>query len=172
MSKAVFTYGRFNPPTIGHKAMIENLLKYARKKRATPVIVITHTQNKKKNPLTVDEKVKYMTKMFPTVRIMHTTKEEPTPAFITKRLIKNGFDEIFMMVGSDRVKAFKKFMNIPVESGGMRDPNANNATGMSATKVRNAAKRGNYNFVRSAMNNSITDQDVRNIMKKIQNRIK
>lgn len=46
--KAIFVYGRFNPPTRGHKAMIDKLIANAKKMGADPYVVVTHTQNKRK----------------------------------------------------------------------------------------------------------------------------
>ena len=63
MSRAVFTFGRFNPPTIGHEKLIQAVAKQAG--RDDYLIFTSHSLDKKKNPLKSDVKVKYMKLMFP-----------------------------------------------------------------------------------------------------------
>jgi len=149
--KAIFVYGRFNPPTRGHKAMINKLLTNAKKMKADPFIVVTHTQNKKKNPLTPDEKRAIIEKLYPGVPVLATSKAQPSPTYIVNKLKKNNYTNISMMVGSNRLNSFG-WVGIPVRSGGMRDPNANNVSGFSATKAREAAVKGNLNTFKKIVN--------------------
>ena len=140
--KAIFTYGRLNPPTIGHKVMIDNLIKEARKIKADPYIVITHTQNKKKNPLSVDEKMMLIARMYPGVPILATSKQEPNPQYIVAKLKNKGYTNMSMMVGSNRLNQFN-WVGVPIVSGGVRNANTNKPTGVSATEARKAAVKGN-----------------------------
>lgn len=172
-NKAIFTYGRMNPPTIGHRKLIKAMLKKAKETGATPFIVITHTQNKKKNPLKVAEKTAILERMFPNIEIMYTSSAEPNPNFIAARLDKRGFKDVKMMVGSDQVNAFRKFVKVPILSGGVRDPNANSVSAMSATKLRNAAKKDppNWNTFRGGINKSLTNSEARDLMDLIRGRL-
>ena len=149
--KAIFVFGRFNPPTRGHKAMINKLLTNANNMGADPFIVVTHTQNKKKNPLTPDEKRAIIEKLYPGVPVLATSKSEPSPTYIINKLKKNNYTNISMMVGSNRIKSFG-WVGVPVLSGGMRDPNANNVSGFSATNAREAAVKGNLNTFKKIVN--------------------
>ena len=70
------------------------------------------------------------------------------------------YDNLVMIVGSDRVADFKKLLNkyngvdsthgyykykdIQIVNAGKRDPDAEGATGMSASKMRAAAMSGDY----------------------------
>lgn len=164
--KAIFTYGRFNPPTIGHKAMIQKLVRNARNMGADPFIVVTHTQNKKKNPLTAAEKVKILEKMFPGVPVLATSKQEPSPKYIIQKLRNKNYNKIAMMVGSDRLKSFN-WVGVPIISGGVRDPNANNATGMSASKARKTAMTGNL----KKFSKMVNVNNPKNLMDTIINRL-
>lgn len=172
-NKAIFTYGRMNPPTIGHRKLIKAMLKKARETGATPFIVITHTQNKKKNPLKVAEKTAILERMFPNIEIMHTSPTESNPNFIAARLAKRNFKNVKMMVGSDQVDAFRKFVKVPILSGGVRDPNANSVSAMSATKLRNAAKKDppNWNTFRGGINKSLSNSETRSLMDLIRGRL-
>ena len=64
MKRVVVAWGRFNPPTIGHKKLIDAVAKIAG--QDDYFIYPTHTNKKPKDPLPSDLKVEYMKKMFPT----------------------------------------------------------------------------------------------------------
>ena len=172
-NKAIFTYGRMNPPTIGHRKLIKAMLKKAKDTGATPFIVITHTQNKKKNPLKVAEKTAILERMFPKIEIMHTSSTESNPNFIAARLVKRDFKNIKMMVGSDQVNTFNKFVKVPVLSGGVRDPNSNGVSAMSATKLRSAAKKDppNWKTFRGGINKSLSNAEAMDLMDLIRGRL-
>jgi len=150
-----FTFGRFNPPTIGH----EKLINKVKSVRADDYrIYLSRSEDPKKNPLSPRQKLAYMKKMFPSHarNIMINTTNMILD--ICTELYKQGYKEISMVVGSDRVREFdtiiKKyndvksrhgyynFEKINIVSAGERDPDAEGATGMSASKMRAAAAKG------------------------------
>ena len=150
-----FTFGRFNPPTIGH----EKLINKVKSVRADDYrIYLSRSEDPKKNPLSPRQKLAYMKKMFPSHarNIMINTTNMILD--ICTELYKQGYTEISMVVGSDRVREFdtiiKKyndvksrhgyynFEKINIVSAGERDPDAEGATGMSASKMRAAAAKG------------------------------
>jgi len=123
----VFTYGRFNPPHLGHKMMIEEMLKMNKK----VVVVVSHSQNKNKNPLSVSDKVKILKTWFPNLDIRASSRN----ASIAK--IAENFDEdSVMIVGENRSNAFKF---IPVKKRIVSRPPGT----PSATKAREAARKDN-----------------------------
>jgi hypothetical protein len=152
---AVFTFGRFNPPTIGHEKLI-------RKVAQTPgdfkYVYLSKSQDVKKNPLTVTQKIQYMRRMFPQHRSMFRIPASNMILDVATELYNKGYKNINMVVGSDRVQEFKTilnkynnvksrhgfydFLDIKVTSAGERDPDAEGATGMSASKMRNAVSQG------------------------------
>jgi cytidyltransferase-like protein len=149
MSRVVFTFGRFNPPTIGHQKLIEAVAKQA--SRDDYMIFTSHSYDKKKNPLKSDTKVEWMKLMFPTHagKIQYDTSIK-TPINVLQHL-QGTYTDIVMVVGSDRVSSFESmlhkyngveytFKTIEVVSAGERDPDADGAAGMSASKMREAAK--------------------------------
>ena len=167
MPKAIFAYGRMNPPTRGHKALINTLLLKAKDEGATPFIVVTHTQNKKKNPLNVNRKSEILKLMFPGVEILSTSKSEPSPIGIVKKLRDRGFNNVQMMVGSNRVGQFG-FVGIPVLSGGQRNMTSSvGLAGVKATYAREAAKAGNFNLFKSYMNERLNNNTIRQIMSNV-----
>lgn len=144
----VFTYGRFNPPHLGHKMMIEEMLKLGKK----VVVVVSHSQDKKKNPLSVNDKVRILKTWFPKVDIRASSKNRSIA-----KIAENFSADSVMVVGEDRAKAFNF---IPVQKKPMSRP----PSAPSATKARAAAVRGNL----SAFKN-LTGYNSPNIIKKIAN---
>ena len=57
-----FTFGRFNPPTTGHEKLVKKLMSVG---KGTEVLLFSsHSNDKRKNPLTHKDKVKYLKKFF------------------------------------------------------------------------------------------------------------
>jgi hypothetical protein len=150
-----FTFGRFNPPTTGHEKLIQKVKSVS---ADNYIIYLSRSEDPKKNPLSARQKLDYMKKMFP----QHAKNIEINTSNmildIVTKLYKQGYTEINMVVGSDRVREFdtilKKyndvksrhgyynFDKINVVSAGERDPDAEGTMGMSASKMRSAAERG------------------------------
>lgn len=153
-----FTFGRFNPPTIGHEKLLEAVAKAASGSKY--YVFASQSQDAKKNPLDYETKVKFMRKMFPRhARNILLDKNARNVFDILVRLHNEGFNTVNMVVGSDRVKQFEKltkqyngvkarhgfydFEEINIISAGERDPDAEGVTGMSASKMRSAAQDNN-----------------------------
>jgi len=147
----VFTFGRMNPPTIGHKAVVDKVEELAKENKAKSSIVLTHSQDPEKNPLTPEQKKKHAGRMFPNSNILTTDKSAPNIIAQVKKFEEAGHDHLILVVGSDRVDEMKKlldsyngkefhFKKIDVVSAGERDPDSEDETqGMSATKMRSHA---------------------------------
>jgi nicotinic acid mononucleotide adenylyltransferase len=155
VKKAYFTFGRFQPPTLGHRLLAEGIAAAAARDGADAYIFASSSQDKKKNPLNVATKVGWMKRVFSGVpiRIIDTTEQEvrTIPKAIGK-LIDSGYpiENIKMFVGSDRVDEFKRFVPKEVQIvavGEVRNESRTNLAGMSGTKIRTAALAGNFNTV-------------------------
>ena len=156
---AVFTFGRFNPPTTGHEKLINALDKQV-VAGAKMYVYPSHSQNAKKDPLPHGRKVAYMKKMFPKYAKNITVSRARNVFEIAVELFNKGHKAIIMVVGSDRVAEFDKLLNtyngveakhgyygfddIKVLSAGERDPDAEGVTGMSASKMRAAAAKNDF----------------------------
>ena len=143
-TRAYFTFGRFQPPTLGHRVLAETL---NGKTDGDPYIFVSSSQDPVKNPLDVHTKVSWMKYMFrdlTNVRIINTTVCEcrSVPAVVNK-LKEAGYTRITMIVGSDREGEFGFLKDVEFEeAGAARNNAAAGATGMSGTKMRAAAVRG------------------------------
>jgi len=169
---AVVTFGRMNPPTIGHQKLVDKV-------KSIPgdhFVFLSQTQNPKKDPLDFHTKLKFAQAFFPDVTIGSESVRTPIDAL--KKLDELGYDNIMFVVGSDRLKGFEflhkyngkeyNFNNIEIVSAGERDPDADGAEGMSASKMREAAATGNFEaFVQGVPNKKLAEkmyQAVRNGM--------
>ena len=145
---AVFTFGRFNPPTTGHELLINKVKEYAAGNDY--YVFPSHTvDNKGKNPLSPEDKVGFMKEMFPNhaSSIVYDTEIKDAIKAL-KWLEAKGYTDAIFAVGSDRVPAFQfikkyngkdyKMNTIDIKSAGTRDPDADGVAGMSASKMRKA----------------------------------
>ena len=164
-----FTFGRFNRPTIGHEKLINKVARADRNYK----IYISRSEDSKKNPLSVRDKLKYMKQMFPQYARNIEINTTNMILDIVTRLYKQGYNAIKMVVGSDRVREFdnilKKyndiksrhghynFKNIDVISAGERDPDADGASGMSASKMRDAAQKGDIKTFKRGLPSQFRD---------------
>ena len=154
MSRATFTFGRFNPPTeAGHGKLVSAVQSHAEESGGTHYIFPSHTQDSKKNPLSHGEKASALRKLFPDANVVSNSKVK-TAIDAMKHLESKGHTHVTMVVGSDRVKEFHTLLNkyrtkefpgikkVEVKSAGQRDPDAEGAEGMSASKLRGLVKAG------------------------------
>jgi len=167
-NKLVFAFGRFNPPTVGHGKLMSKVITEARKNNANHIVYASASTDKRSNPLDVKTKVKFMKKMFPANKIQAAGGTQRTFMEILK-FYNRMYGHIIMIAGSDRVSEFQKladkyngkeydYKSIKLVSSGERDPDAEGITGMSASKMREMAKNGDYkNFVKGVPNLSDAD---------------
>lgn len=144
---AVFTFGRFNPPTTGHQRLVDKI-------KTIPgdhYIFLSHTTNNKTDPLTFQVKKRFVEVFFENVTVGDT--ECRTIIQVLQKLESLGYKKVTMVVGSDRVDSFTEllakyntveytFTETLVESAGVRDPDGGGLDAVSASKQRDAVLRG------------------------------
>jgi len=168
-----FTFGRLNPPTVGHGKLLDSVARVA---SGGPYrIYVSQSQDAKKNPLDYRTKVKYIRKMFPKhARSVIMDKDIKNIFDILVKLYEEGYTQVNMVVGSDRVGQFEKltsmyngkkarhgFYNfqggVNVISAGERDPDAEGVSGMSASKLRQAASANDLQTFMKGMPSGFKD---------------
>jgi len=173
----VFAFGRFNPPTMGHELLVKAVKKLAGQRNADHVIYASRSQDAKKNPLSIEKKIKYLKLMFKNTNFAAANDQERTFIEAAKALNKK-YKNIIMIAGSDRIAEFNRLLNtyngkefnfdtIEVLSAGERDPDADDATGMSASKMRNLAVKGSYVEFKKGLPSSVRDIDGKRLMNDI-----
>jgi len=171
-NEAVFTFGRFNPPTTGHEKLIKKLSTVNSK--ADYFVFASSSNDPKKNPLDYVSKVKFMRKMFPKhARNIILDKKIRNVFDVMVFLFDKGYIKATMVVGSDRVAEFDKIINkyngvkgrhgfynfetLNVVSAGDRDPDSDEVSGMSASKMRAAAEANDFEMFQKGLPKAFKD---------------
>lgn len=179
-----FTFGRMNPPTIGHEKLLNTLA--AKAGRNPYRVYLSQSQDKNKNPLSYMDKIKVARKMFPKhARQILINKKVKNVMDIATALYDEGFKRIVMVVGSDRIREFDILLNkyngqkarhgfynfekITILSAGERDPDADDVSGMSASKMRAAAKANDFTAFSQGLSKAMSNSDSKKLFNDIRN---
>lgn len=177
-----FTFGRMNPPTIGHGKLLDKL--NSASGRNPYKVFLSQSTDPKKNPLTYPQKVKHVRKMFPShARNVMMNKKIKTVFDAAVNLYDQGYKKITMVVGSDRVQEFQTLLNkyngvkgrhgfynfekIGVVSAGERDPDAEGVEGMSASKQRANAANNDFTTFSQGVPKSMSNKDAKQLFNDI-----
>ena len=177
-----FTFGRMNPPTIGHEKLMNELAKKSGKNSYK--VFLSQSQDKKKNPLPYQEKVKMVRKFFPKhARQVMLDKKIKNVFDVATRLFNEGYKNLTMVVGSDRVTEFNTLLNkyngvkgrhglynfnrINTISAGDRDPDADDVTGMSASKMRKVAAEGNFSQFTQGLPRNVSNAEAKRVYNQV-----
>lgn len=158
--KAVITFGRMNPPTLGHQKLFDKILSVAQEENAKPFVFLSSSQDKKKNPLSFQEKVKIVKAGYkPIAKFISNDSNIRNIFQAIQSLIDKGYTDITLVVGDDRVDEFNKvvgrYINIDhkdslnldrfkVVSAGSRNPDSIGVTGISASQVRSFVMKNDF----------------------------
>lgn len=182
LKPVVMAFGRMNPPTVGHEKLVNKVKEIADQHSAPHHIILSHSQDSKKNPLAVDQKVEHARNAFPNTNIEAASKSMPTFLHHAKRLSDAGHRHLIMVAGSDRVEEYKRLLNqyngkpgqhhfdkIEVKSAGQRDPDAEGTEGMSASKMREHATNNNFGEFRRGLPAAMKDHHAKKLFKDVRN---
>jgi len=172
---ASFAVGRFQPPTIGHALMIQEVMK---SRGDAFIFVSSATTPKSSNPLTAAQKIAALEKMFPSgVTFVDTSECDPKcggPVQANNYLREQGYTDITLLAGSDRAESFgpdapmwesgKKHDIPPPKFKALTRTEGSGAAAMSGTKARKLARDGDYEgFANAVRVGSIDDAAIRKL---------
>ena len=177
-----FTFGRMNPPTTGHEKLMNELSKKSGNNSYR--VYLSQSTDKKKNPLDFKYKVKTVRKFFPKhARSVMLNKKVKTVFDAVTEMYNDGFKNVTMVVGSDRINEFttllKKyngvkgrhglynFNKINVISAGDRDPDADDTSGMSASKMRTLANEGDFIQFSQGLPRNVSNADAKKVYNEV-----
>jgi len=180
--KVVFTFGRFNPPTTGHEKLIDELAKKSGKHSYR--VYLSQSKDNKKNPLDFKYKVKTVRKFFPKhARQVMLNRNVKNVFDAVTEIYNDGYKNVSMVVGSDRVNEFKTLLNkyngkkgrhglynfskINVISAGDRDPDADDVSGMSASKMRKLASDGDFTQFSQGLPRSVSNNEAKKVYNEV-----
>ena len=175
----VITFGRFNPPTVGHEKLLKSAASEASRLGYDLKIYPSRSVDAKKNPLQPGAKIEYMKKMFPDYE--ESIKDDPNARTIFDVLeacFNLGYKAVTIVVGQDRLSEFQSlaqkyngdlydFEDLQVISGGARDPDSEGIEGMSASKMRDAVAKDDFKAFAKGIPN-IGNMEKKNLFNLIQ----
>ena len=175
--KVVFAFGRFQPPGKNHGLVFAAVKHLATAQGADHIIYASRSQDKKSNPLPVDRKVYWLNRMFPKTNFVGADDSIRTFIEAAKHLNKK-YKNLVMVAGSDRVSEFQtlldkyngkefNFDTIEVVSAGERDPDSEGTSGMSGTKMRDAAKNSDVKSFKRGLPSTVTTIDAKRLMNEL-----
>ena len=167
MPKVVFCFGRMNPPTLGHKRLMQTTVDLG---GDNAFIFLSSTVDNAENPLDPQTKAEFIKKIYPAYadRIVSVGTFK-TPIDAANYLYEKGFRNMTFVGGSDRIgtgpKSIEKLLNswnsglvrttdfargpkgrehvvLDFASSGERDPDSKGVEGISGSKAREAAVAG------------------------------
>ena len=175
---ASFAVGRFQPPTIGHALMIQEVMK---SKGDAFIFVSSASTPKSSNPLTAAQKIAALEKMFPKgVTFVDTSECDPKcggPVAANNYLRERGYTDITLLAGSDRAETFgpdapmwESVKVPPPKFKALTRTEGTGATAMSGTKARKLARDGDYEgFANAVRVGAIDDAAIRKLYTAIRN---
>jgi len=173
-----FTFGRMNPPTIGHGKLMNTM---SAKAGSNPYkVYLSQSSDARKNPLTYEQKIKHSRKMYPKhARSIIKDKKLRNVFEVASSLYDQGFNRVTMVVGADRITEFETLLNkyngkkgrhgfynfekINIVSAGDRDPDAEGVEGMSASKQRENAKKNDFTTFSQGVPSSMNNRDAKKL---------
>jgi len=159
-----FCFGRMNPPTIGHKQVLDTMKSQGGDMR----IFVSQTQDKKKNPLDYATKIKFIKEMFPEYAddIVDNAGLN-TIGKVASYLHEQGYNSATFVAGSDRLEDMKNLLTqyngvegkahgfydfevLDFVSSGEREDGAEGVAGVSASGARLAAANNDFTAFKEA----------------------
>lgn len=173
-NKVVVAFGAFQPPTSIHEHLVKAVKRVA-ESTADYAIYASANEDKKYNPLTVDRKVYFLSRMFPGTNFQETT--EQTIVGLAKKLNEK-YKNLVVVVGEDKVadteKQLKKangkeftFESIKVVSTGSKDPDSDLSSGVSGLRMCESAKAGKFEDFKKGLPHTLTEHDSRRLMNEV-----
>lgn len=150
MSTIYFTYGRFNPPTIGHKFLFDTLSKGP----GDHLIAVSRSQSTKKDPLPSAIKMGILQELFPKNNFEAATEDCPDFIAFIRRL-NYEYDHLRMFCGQDRLEVYDRvvhqyngidynFKSIQVKSIGNRLDEGTDLQQASSSLMREAVRDDDF----------------------------
>jgi hypothetical protein len=167
MDKAAFCFGRMNPPTIGHKKLMQSTIAVG---GANSYIFVSSKTDSKTDPLDPEVKKAFIKQIYPSMGSYVIDDFVKTPIEAANYLYDKGFRNMTFVAGSDRLGNSKgslekiltswnsgpvrstdyargengrEYVNLEFESSGERDPDAGDVSGISGSLARKLAAEGN-----------------------------
>jgi hypothetical protein len=166
-SDIIFTFGRFNPPTIGHELLVDSIKDHAQRTNAIPLVISSKTHDGNKNPIPNDKKLQYIQKAFGSEIVHPQLVDNMVDAF--KVVGAHKPHKATIVVGADREKDTQRLINnnngkefhipeINILVAGPRNLEYNDVSGASGSKARAYARDHNIEGLRAMLHSNLHDE--------------
>ena len=161
----VITFGRFNPPSLGHENLINAVQEQAEELEAEYRIYPSRTSDKKQNPLDFKTKYNILQHIFPdhAENIVNDPENGDNIYDILTSLHDEGYEHVIIVCGDENVQKYEKiaqkyngsvydFYGVEVVGAGMSDPDTDKTEGITSSMMRKAALENDYETFKSIIN--------------------
>lgn len=108
----IFTFGRFNPPHIGHERLIHRILSESKKRQCDHYVVLSETIDNSKNILSVKEKERLLKLAIPDANILPASMAGNTLfEWLDFLANKCQYKELILIYGEDRTLEILELVN-------------------------------------------------------------
>ena len=178
----VITFGRFNPPSLGHENLINAVQEQAEELEAEYRIYPSRTSDKKQNPL--DFKIKYniLQHIFPdhAENIVNDPENGDNIYDILTSLHDEGYEHVVIVCGDENVQKYEKiaqkyngsvydFYGVEVVGAGMSDPDTDKTEGITSSMMRKAALENDYETFKQGLPGNVSKKECRAIYRQVRN---
>jgi len=181
----VSTFVRQNPQTVAHQGLNNHVHQLATDLDANHEVILSHSQDNEKNPLSPEQKLRHARIANPGVNFSTSSPEAPSLLHQLSRFHDQGVKDLHLVFGGDRLKpggfadtvrkyngvegkhGYYNFDNITFHNHGDRDPDAEGIEGVSGTKQRMHAMNNDFDSFRVGAPSTMNDEQAMALMNDI-----
>ena len=178
----VITFGRFNPPSLGHENLINAVQEQAEELEAEYRIYPSRTSDKKQNPLDFKTKYNILQHIFPdhAENIVNDPENGDNIYDILTSLHDEGYEHVVIVCGDENVQKYEKiaqkyngsvydFYGVEVVGAGMSDPDTDKTEGITSSMMRKAALENDYETFKQGLPGNVSKKECRAIYRQVRN---
>jgi hypothetical protein len=172
----VITFGRFNPPSLGHENLLNAVQEQAEELEAEYRIYPSRSSDKKQNPLDFKTKYNILRHVFPdhAENIMNDPENGDNIYDILTSLHDEGYHHVILVCGEENVQKYEKiaqkyngsvydFYGVEVVSANMTDPDDDKSDGITSSMMRKAALENDYETFKQGLPGNVSKKECRAI---------
>lgn len=172
----VITFGRFNPPSVGHEKLLTAVREQAEELEAEYRIYPSRISDGSKNPLDFKSKLNIMQNLFPDYadNIIDDRDNGDNIYDILSSLHDEGYHHVILVCGDENVQKYEKiaqkyngevydFYGVEVVGAGMTDPDSDKSDGITSSMMRKAALENDYETFKQGLPGNVSKKECRAI---------
>lgn len=162
---AVVSFGRFQPPHLGHGLLFLEVVRLASGFNGDPFVYASHTKNKK-NPISYETKIGILNKIFPEV-IKVDNEQKIKNIFDALRFLSGQYKNVIVVCGADRLHEYEEKINkyngteYSFESIAFASCGDRKILSTSGTEMRQLAIENNFDLFKKNLFPGVGDDDIK-----------